>query len=201
MNTMEPNTKPLLSRHHEALALFGGHVRAVRQDQWRAPTPCAEWSVRDLVNHLTVEQLWVPPLVTERRTAEEAHDGSFGFDADGDVLGDDPVAVWERAAAGAREAFAAPGALERTVQLSYGQTSCAAYCAQMVTDLVVHAWDLARAIGADERLPDGLVDFAVREVGPHSAELEKSGLFAAPVEPPAGAGVQAKLLSLLGRRV
>ncbi|MET9508211.1 TIGR03086 family metal-binding protein [Streptomyces flavidovirens] len=201
MNTMDSNLNPLLTRHSEALALFGGHVHAVREDQWQAPTPCTDWSVRDLVNHLTVEQLWVPPLVTEQRTTEEGADGAFGFDPDGDALGDDPVAVWDRAATGAREAFTAPGALERTVQLSYGETPCSAYCSQMVADLVVHAWDLARAIGADERLPDDLVNFAVREVGPYSAELEKSGLFAAPVEPPPGADVQTKLLSLLGRRV
>ncbi|MET9517529.1 TIGR03086 family metal-binding protein [Streptomyces sp. NPDC002994] len=191
---MDSNLNPLLTRHSEALALFGGHVHAVRENQWQAPTPCTDWSVRDLVNHLTVEQLWVPPLVTEQRTIDEV-------DIEGDVLGDDPVAVWDRAAADAREALAAPGALERTVELSYGQTTCAAYCAQMVSDLVVHAWDLARAIGADERLPEDLVNFTVREVGPYSADLEKSGLFAAPVEPPPGADVQTKLLALLGRRV
>ncbi|MBT2487313.1 TIGR03086 family protein [Streptomyces sp. ISL-96] len=191
---MDSNLNPLLTRHSEALALFGGHVHAVRENQWQAPTPCTDWSVRDLVNHVTVEQLWVPPLVTEQRTTEEV-------DIEGDVLGDDPVAVWDRAAADAREAFAAPGALERTVELSYGQATCAAYCAQMVSDLVVHAWDLARAIGADERLPEDLVNFTVREVGPYSADLEKSGLFAAPVEPPPGADVQTKLLALLGRRV
>ncbi|GGX16158.1 TIGR03086 family metal-binding protein [Streptomyces chryseus] len=199
MNTTDSN--PLLSRHSDALALFGGHVHAVREDQWQASTPCTDWSVRDLVNHLTVEQLWVPPLVTERRAIDEGADGGFGFDPEGDVLGDDPVAAWDRAATAAREAFAAPGALDRTVHLSYGETPCAAYCAQMVVDLVVHAWDLARGIGADERLPADLVDFAVREVGPYSAELEKSGLFAAPVEPPPGADVQTKLLALLGRRV
>ncbi|OEJ24211.1 TIGR03086 family protein [Streptomyces agglomeratus] len=201
MNTMDSNQNPLLTRHSEALALFGGHVHAVRENQWQAPTPCTDWSVRDLVNHLTLEQLWVPPLVTEQRPTEEGAGGSFGFDPEGDVLGDDPVAAWDRAAADAREAFGAPGALERTVRLSYGETPCSAYCSQMVADLVVHAWDLARAIGADERLPEDLVNFAVREVGPYSAELEKSGLFAAPVEPPPGADVQTKLLNLLGRRV
>lgn len=201
MNTMDSNRNPLLRRHREALDLFGRHVHAVRENQWQAPTPCTEWSVRDLVNHLTVEQLWVPPLVTGRLATGEADESSLGFDPEGDVLGDDPVAVWDRAAAAAREALAEPGALERTVQLSYGETACTAYCAQMVSDLVVHAWDLARAIGADERLPDDLVTFTVREVGPYSADLEKSGLFAAPVEAPPGADVQTKLLALLGRRV
>ncbi|WP_431041476.1 TIGR03086 family metal-binding protein [Streptomyces sp. P1-3] len=187
---------PLLTRHGEALDLFTDRVHAIRPDQWDAPTPCTEWSVRDLVNHLTAEQLWVPPLVRDGSTIEAQGDAF-----DGDVLGDDPVAAWDRAAAEARAAFRAPGAIERTVHLSYGETPASHYCAQMITDAVVHAWDLSRGIGADERLPAALVTFSVREITPYAADLEKSGLFAAPVEPPAGADVQTKLLALLGRRV
>ncbi|MDG4863164.1 TIGR03086 family metal-binding protein [Streptomyces sp. T-3] len=185
----------LLARHGEALGLFTDRVHQVGADQWDGPTPCADWSVRDLVNHLTGEQLWVPPLVRDGATVE-----SVGDTFDGDVLGPDPVTSWDTAADAARGAFGEAGALDRTVHLSYGDTPCAHYCAQMVTDLVVHTWDLSRAIGADERLPAPLVDYAVREVSPYAADLAKSGLFAAPVEPPPGADVQTKLLSLLGRR-
>jgi uncharacterized protein (TIGR03086 family) len=190
---------PLLARHAEALDLFTDRVHAIRPDQWEAPTPCTEWSVHDLVNHLTGEQLWVPPLVTEGRTVEEVGDAF-----DGNVLGgpdDDRVAVWDRAAGGARKAFRAPGALDRKVRLSSGETAATAYCAQVTADAVVHAWDLSRAIGAEERLPEDLVKFTVREVTPYAADLEKTGLFAAPVEPPPDADVQTKLLSLLGRVV
>ncbi|SPF00078.1 TIGR03086 family metal-binding protein [Streptomyces sp. MA5143a] len=186
---------PLLARHAEAQDLFGDRVHAVRDDQWGAATPCAEWTVRDLVNHLVSEQLWVPPLVRDSRMIEEVGD-TF----DGDLLGPDPAASWDTAARSAREAFAAPGALERTVHLSYGDTPATAYCAQMIADLVVHAWDLSRAIGADERLPEELVTFTTQEIAPYAGDLEKSGLFAAPVEPPAGADAQTALLCLLGRR-
>jgi uncharacterized protein (TIGR03086 family) len=185
---------PLLARHAEALGLFGERVHAVRDDQWKAPTPCTDWTVRDLVNHLVSEQLWVPALVRDGATVE-----AVGNTFDSDLLASELAASWDTAARASRDAFAAPGALERTVHLSYGDTTAADYCAQMVTDLAVHAWDLSRAIGADERLPDDLLKFAVREVTPHAADLAKSGLFAAPVEPPPGADVQTKLLCLLGR--
>ncbi|MFF7390571.1 TIGR03086 family metal-binding protein [Streptomyces scabiei] len=187
--------RALLDRHAEAQDLFGARVHAVRDDQWGADTPCAEWSVRDLVNHLVSEQLWVPSLVRDGCMIEEVGD-TF----EGDLLGPDPAASWDTAAHSAREAFTAPGALERTVHLSYGDTPATAYCAQMVADLVVHAWDLSRAIGADERLPGELVRFAVDEIAPYAGDLEKSGLFAAPVAPPAGADAQTRLLCLLGRR-
>lgn len=185
---------PLLARHAEALDLFTERVHAIRPDQWDDPTPCTEWTVRDLVNHLAVEQMWVPPLVRDGGTTAEQ-----GEAFEGDLLGEDPVATWDEAAAAAREAFAAPGALERTVDLSFGETPATHYCTQMTADATVHAWDLSRAIGADERLPKALVDFSVREVAPYAAELEKSGLFAAAVEPPPDADAQTKLLALLGR--
>ncbi|MFJ9643363.1 TIGR03086 family metal-binding protein [Streptomyces sp. NPDC004244] len=185
----------LLEQHAAALRLFGEHVRAVKDDQWGAPTPCTEWNVRDLVNHVTGEQLWIPPLVTDGSTVAEIGDRFAG-----DVLGDDPVAAWERAAGAAHAAFAAPGALERTVTLSYGPAKGTAYCSELTADCVVHTWDLARAIGADDRLPDGLVEFSLKEVMPYADGLAASGMFAAPLEVPPGADAQTRLLALVGRK-
>ncbi|WP_185836697.1 TIGR03086 family metal-binding protein [Streptomyces sp. WAC 06783] len=185
----------LLRRHGEAIALFGSRVHRVRNDQWGAPTPCAEWSVRDLVGHLTVEQLWVPRLVRDGATIEEV-----GDDYDGDQLGDDPAGAWDRAAVAAVAAFSEPGALDRTVHLSSGPSSAAAYCSQMMMDAVVHSWDLSRAIGADERLPPELASAALREVEPYADELAATSMFADPVTPPPGADDLTRLLCLLGRR-
>ncbi|MEU7550750.1 TIGR03086 family metal-binding protein [Streptomyces sp. NPDC044571] len=185
----------LLETNAEALRLFGERVRAVEDDQWGAPTPCTEWTVRDLVNHVTAEQLWIPPLVGEGRTVEEVGDRFSG-----DVLGDDPLASWERAAAAAQAAFSAPGALDRTVTLSYGPSRGAAYCSELTADCVVHTWDLSRALGAEERLPDGLVEFSLKEVMPYADGLAASGMYAEPLEVPAGADAQTRLLALLGRR-
>lgn len=196
MASHAPSARDLLDRHAEALQLFTDRVHAVRDDQWSASTPCTEWSLRDLVTHLTSEQLWVPMLLTEGRTVAEVGDAF-----DGDVLGDDPVMVWDHAAAEARKAFAAPGALKRTVNLSYGDSAADAYCAQMVSDAVVHSWDLSRAIGSDERLPQDLVEFTRREVVPYVKGLSQTGLFAPPVKTEKGADPQTELLALLGRQV
>lgn len=185
----------LLERHAEALKLFGERLRAVADDQWDAPTPCTEWSVRDLANHVTSEQLWIPPLVSEGRAVEE-----LGEAFSGDVLGEDPVAAWDKASAAAHTAFAAPGALDRTVRLSYGPALGSAYCSELTADCVVHTWDLSRAIGADDRLPDDLVEFSIKEVMPYADGLAASGMYAAPLEVAPGADAQTRLLGLLGRR-
>lgn len=176
------------------MAEFDRRVRAVRADQWRDPTPCTEWDVRALVDHLVVEQLWAPLLLDGATIAD------VGDRFDGDQLGDDPVAAWESAAAAAREAFAAPGALRRSVELSYGHRPADGYCQEMTMDLTVHAWDLARGIGADERLDEELVREVLGFIEPQVEELTGTGLFAPPVAVGEDTDAQTRLLALLGRR-
>ncbi|HEY3259564.1 MAG TPA: TIGR03086 family metal-binding protein [Pseudonocardiaceae bacterium] len=183
-----------LELHGRALRRFGDLVHSVGADQWHAPTPCTEWDVRQLVDHLVVEQLWVPAMVAGRTVQE------IGDEFEGDLLGDDPVAAWDRASAAAGAALAEPGALRRTVHLSYGDRSAEYYCAEMTADLVVHSWDLARAIGADEKLDPELVDFTYELIAPQVDALAHTGLFAPPVEVPPDADEQTRLLALSGRR-
>ena len=183
----------LLELHERAFAEFGGRVHAVGPDQWSAPTPCTDWTVRDIVNHLTSEQLWVPPLLGGA-TVEQV-----GSRFDGDVLGADPVSAWDSAATAARAALAEPGAVERTVHLSYGDRPAEFYVRELTSDLLLHAWDLARALGTDETLDAELVDAVLASTEPHASELAASGLFAPPVPVPAGADPQTRLIALSGR--
>lgn len=118
---------------------------------------------------------------------------------DGDVLGDDPVTTWTEAADAARDAFAVPGATELTVHLSFGDVSGQYYLDQLTTDLVIHSWDLAEAVGRHTRLPAELVDFALGEFAGYG-NLSGSGLFDPPLPVPDDAGPQTRLLALTGRR-
>lgn len=174
---------------------FGKRVHAVRADQWGCPTPCAEWEVRNLVNHLAVEQLWVPPLVGDGLRVADVGDRFRG-----DQLGADPVGVWDAAAAGALAAFGAPGALDRTVHLSYGDRPAVEYAREMIFDLVVHTWDLARAIDADEKVDPELVEAVYSRIEPEVDSLAASGLFDPPVPVPPGSDEQTKLIAATGRR-
>lgn len=101
---MEDMTESGLRR---GIGEFDRRVRAVRPEQWADPTPCTEWDVRALVNHLVTEQLWAP-LLLDGATIED-----IGDRFDGDQLGDDPVAAWASAATATLEAFAAPDVLRR----------------------------------------------------------------------------------------
>jgi uncharacterized protein (TIGR03086 family) len=134
--------------HASAVEAFRSLVHQVPDDAWSAPTPCSDWDVRALVNHVAGEELWTVPLL-EGRTLEEV-----GSRFDGDVLGATPVDVVDSAAKAATAAFDEPGAAERTVHLSIGPTPASEYAMQLIADHVVHGWDLAVAIGADSVVAD-----------------------------------------------
>jgi uncharacterized protein (TIGR03086 family) len=184
----------VLTLFNRALDDFGRRVHAIGDDQWTAPTPCTSWDVRALVNHLAVEHLWVPPLLAGQTVAE------VGDRFDGDQLGEKPVASWDAAVAASTAAFAADGALDRTVHLSYGDRPARDYCREMVLDLAVHGWDLARAIGADEHIDPALVALAYEHLAPIVDQWQDVGIFAAPVPVPEDADPQTRLLALTGRQ-
>mgnify|MGYP001351422529 CR=1 FL=1 len=141
----------LLTAYRRSLFGFTQRVAQVRPHQWSVPTPCVEWDVRALVNHLVGENLRTVPLL-EGATPEEAGDGLTG-----DLLGDDPAAVATTAATAAAAAVAAPGAMKRTVRLSSGDVPATEYVYRLLADHLVHAWDLAVAVGVDPRLdPDAV---------------------------------------------
>lgn len=129
----------LLDAHAQAMDVFDRAMHKVGLTDWDSPTPCTDWAVRDLVNHIVVEQLWVPDMLAGRTMAE------VGDKFDGDQLHDDPPGAWQEASQTARAAWLQPGAVDRTVHLSFGDERAEEYGWQMTTDLAVHGWDLATA--------------------------------------------------------
>ncbi len=184
----------LVDFFRRSLKEFDTRIREVKDDQWDLPTPCSDWSVRDLVNHIVYEDRWVRPLL-EGQTIEQV-----GDKFEGDLLGDDPVAAWAEASAEAMAAIEAEGALDRTVHLSYADEKGTVYIGQLLTDHAIHAWDLARGIGADDELDPELVERLYRESKPMEDMLKSSGMYGEKIEPPEGADTQTKLLAVMGRR-
>ncbi|HEV2757644.1 MAG TPA: TIGR03086 family metal-binding protein [Actinomycetota bacterium] len=183
----------ILSLHKDSVREFTRRVHAIQKGEWDLPTPCDGWSVRDLVNHVAYGDLWVRPLL-EGKTLEEVGDRF-----EGDVLGqDDPVAGYDRAADDAVLA-ASQADLGAKVHTSGGIIDAAEYLAQRVMDNLVHAWDLARAIGASEAFDPELVTFVLAMFEPHGGGPRS--MFAEPVEIPEGADEMTKLLALTGRRM
>lgn len=172
---------------------FTARVRQVGT-RWGAPTPLPGWDVRSLVGHVVAEERWAPPLLAGA-TLEE-----IGDRFDGDLLGDDPAAAYSDAAAAALAAVVADGAMGRIVHLSFGDVPAAEYAMQLAADHLVHAWDLARALGADPTLDPAAVRPVLAWFGCGAEDAYRAaGVIGARVPVPAGADAQAELLARFGR--
>ena len=192
---MSPPTLHLPALHRGALVRTGAVVAAIADDQWTAATPCADWDVRALVNHLVAGNHWAARLGAGETIAQ------VGTDLDGDLLGDDPVAAYDASVEPAARVFERPGAMNAMCAVSYGPVPGSTYAGHRFIDVLVHGWDLAVATGQDATLPEDLVEACRRVVEPQLALLAGSGMFGATQPIPEDADAQTRLLSTLGRSV
>jgi uncharacterized protein (TIGR03086 family) len=187
----------LVALHGRCGDRFTALVGGVAGDQWPHATPCSEWDVRTLVHHLLYEQRWVQPLF-DGLTVDQ-----IGDRFEGDLMGDD-ASSWPGMLAGSIEeahaVIAQPGALNRTVHLSYGDTAAEEYVTQLTADLAVHGWDLARATGQDNTIDPEAVALLLPWAQANVELLTGSGMFGSPVEGGPDSPDQDRLLGLLGRR-
>lgn len=179
--------------HQRASGEFGRRLHMIGDEQWALPTPCSDWDVRGLVRHLVDENLWTPPLMEGSTIAE------VGDRFEGDVLGDDPKKAFDAAAAEAIAAVHGEGAMERTVHLSFGDFPGREYAMQLFADHLIHAWDLARALGVDERLDPELVAACAEWFGPMEEAYRGAGAIGPRPVVADDADDQTRLLAKFGR--
>lgn len=179
--------------HRRACEEVTARVNLITGSQWSLPTPCTEWDVRALVEHLVSGTRWVVPLVEGMTIAQ------VGDSLNGDLLGNDPAGAWREASEQATAACAAEGAMARAVHLSSGDSPAGDYIAERVADLVLHAWDLAKATGTDDRLDPELVESARTTYARVGDLWRQYGVLGARVEIPEGSDAQAQLLAESGR--
>jgi uncharacterized protein (TIGR03086 family) len=180
--------------HARSLAATRKYVAAVGDDQWELPTPCEDWNVRELVNHIVTGNEWAGELANGK-TIEEVGDR-----LDGDILGDDALAAYDSSAKAAEAVFREPGAMERPCAVSYGPVPGEVYCGHRFIDVLIHGWDLAIGTGQNATLDPELVDACLAVAEPQAEMLAGSGAFGGEVIPPEGANAQTRLLAMLGRR-
>jgi len=173
-----------IERHARACAGFSRIADAVPVDRWDWPTPCPAWDAQALVEHVIGfhDFLLLRPL---------------GVRADRPRTG--PSARWAATAGALFTALAEPGVLNRPVELPGGGTSTPGdMLGALTTDVVVHTWDLARAVGLhpalDAELCAGAYEVAV------AARIPRDGaMFGAPVRVAPDADAATMLVAFYGR--
>ena len=172
-------------------------VDGVQPAQLANPTPCSEWTVRDVINHVAGGARMVGMSIEKGSVPDEL----VGQFMTGDNLGDDPKGSFHQATDYVKECYSAPGALEKMVTLPFGQMPGEAALKYGAFDVTTHAADLARATGQEPADPDLYAEALVigrQFVGP---ELRQPGVFAPEQPAPAGAAACDALLAFAGRQI
>jgi uncharacterized protein (TIGR03086 family) len=128
----------VIERYTKLADQFGARVEAAADDAWDKPAPCEGWTARDVVTHVTDSQRSLTAALngTEPGTAAA-----------------DPKADWRETYAAFKQAISQPGALDRNVPGPFGEMPAKMVIGRfLATDALVHTWDLARAVGGDERI-------------------------------------------------
>ena len=175
-------------RYRLTAGAFDARVQATPPDSWNGGSPCTEWKARDVVAHVVDNH--------RRLIAEVAGVESKPMTAD-----EDPKAAWTSAYATMRELTEDPEAMARSVQGPMGPMPLEQMLPQFVCmDMLVHTWDLARAVGGDERLDEESVQDAYETLKPMDTMIRQPNVFGPKLDPPPGADVQTEFLYFLGRR-
>ena len=197
---MAQNTNSLnidgIELFNDCLAQATRIVKQVLPSHFTNATPDAEWDVRDLTGHMLAMLESVPSVLAGTKT--EITDDLFDeAEIDSEII--DLSMLWQ-AAADRAEAAMAEVDIEDTVRRNGDQTAVEDFLIEVAGDLLIHAWDLGEAIGMPVRFQPNVAE-AVMEttVVPNKLMLSSHTLFTEPIDPPANADLQARLLALFGR--
>lgn len=174
------------ARYRRLSAAFTRQVEAVPPQRWDDPSPCAEWTARQVLDHVI-----------------DTHDNTAGY------VGlrlperptDDPAGAWATVREGMQALLDDPSTAGLEFDGMTGRTTLQQVVDDFVCfDLVVHAWDIARATGGDEQMDPAEVRRLHAQAEGFGDALRGPGVFGPEITPPTGAGEQDRLLAFLGRR-
>jgi uncharacterized protein (TIGR03086 family) len=175
-------------RYRRLSGFFAETVAAVPADRWEAPSPCEEWTARDVVRHVVDTQGMFL--------------GFVGRDL-GDVpsVDDDPAAAWDHARAVVQADLDDPGRASARFEGVTGPSTFEGGVDRFLcTDLVVHRWDLAEATGQQVDLEPEDMAHARDAMAPLVDRMRGPGAIGEELDPPPNASEQARFLAFFGRR-
>jgi len=182
----------LLPIYRSAVHQFDVRVRAVRPEQWSNRTPDNDWDVHRLVRHVIAGQASVPELLAGRPASEPAADWA-------ELPGPDLLQRWATASAAAVQALAGVESWDLILTLPDGPAPTQEVGWRLATDLSVHAWDLARAIGAPDELPNDLLAHVLDQSKGAADRWFPADRYAPPIPVPGCTDDLTELLALTGR--
>ena len=194
--------------YRSAVRQFDERVRAIRPEQWALSTPDDGWDVHRLVRHVITGQLALPGFLGAASSDAEnpgAEDKGTENPAAGpqrlaaDASAEQVLAGWAAASAAASAAIAAIANPDQPIALPDGDTTAATVGWRLTTELTVHGWDLARAIGAPDEFPNDLLANVLDEAKQNAENWFPSERYRTPIPVPGCTDDLTELLALTGR--
>ncbi|MER7133251.1 TIGR03086 family metal-binding protein [Streptosporangium saharense] len=184
----------IATRYRNRADIFAAKVAAVEPDRWSDPSPCAEWTARDVVGHIVdMHAVMLRPLGRSLSPAPS--------------VAEDPLAAFVAARADVEALLDDPATAGREVDTPGGRMTVERHVDQVVSvDMVLHGWDLARATGQDDTIDPAEVEAMWPGLQHLPDEMRIPGafgpgvvVFGPEVKVPDDAPLQHRLLGLLGR--
>ncbi len=165
-------------------------VNGVKDDQYGVQTPCSEFKVKDLLNH----------VIGGLEMLRDAASGGSPAMPDGDQFGAEPGKEYDARSAKLLEVLKEPGTLDRTWKMPFGELPGQAMAGICFVENVTHAWDLAKATGQDTTIPDDLIAEAREVVEPMEAMWRMQGVCGPVIEVPESASATDRFAGFMGRQ-
>jgi uncharacterized protein (TIGR03086 family) len=182
----------LVAQLDRAFAAVGELIAKVRPEQWSAPTPCTDWTVRRLVDHLIgMNRVFAALLVDEPPPQRPP----------ADHIEVDPVGAYRDSAARLLAVFEQPGVLERVYTGPLGAATGAQRLQIRMYDLLAHGWDLATATGRPVELPVDVTENSLAFVRIQLTDDARPGRFGPAQQVADNAPAIDQLVGFLGRSV
>lgn len=192
MNTSSTNdvtANEIADRYRRLAGRFTEVVDAVPDNRWNSPSPCEGWKATDVLEHVV--------------STEADHLKQMDIELGESIDGIEPLKAWPIVRDRVQLALETPADAGHEYDGVFGRTTFAESVDKFYSfDLVIHAWDLARATGLKEfeAMPPGEVETVTKALEPLAEHMRQPGVFGPEVSVPDDADPQIKLLGVVGRR-
>ena len=157
--------------------LFEQLCTTVHDDQWGLPSPCSDWNLDQLVDHVTGGNRFTVSILDGQSADRALQNTVDSFDLSHRVA--------EAAISSSRaliESFSSPGALDRPCHHVIGEVPGRVVLRLRLHDIIIHTWDVAQTLTPPAALPTELVSWALADLSDPGSlaaqhfDLDTSGL-------------------------
>lgn len=178
-----------VERIDRSTAFAGAKVKGVDAQDMNKPTPCSEFDVRALLNHMMGNLRMLTRAARDEKPERPQ----------GEQFGSNPGEDYEEGRRELLEAISSPGVFDRDWQMPFATMSGQVMGTIAFMEHLTHGWDVAKATNQDTTMPPDLVADCMQVVQPMDELIRTPGVCGPRIPVPDSASTQDKFVAFLGR--